>query len=121
MKQRTYKQTKLEKNRYSILTDDMCRCAECGEIFDKKEIQLHEVYFGSGKRQLSIKYGLVIPLYWVEFHNQIECKGIHFDKEMCLKWQKIAQIKAMAYYGWSKQEFIDIFGISYIDKKKEND
>lgn len=116
IKKKTYKQAKKEKNRFSILTDDMLRCAECGEIYDRKDLNYHEVFFGRN-RQLSIKYGLVIPLHWSEFHNQIESKGIHFDKELCLKWQEIAQLKAMAYYNWSEQDFIDIFGRSYLDKK----
>jgi hypothetical protein len=114
MKKRTYKQTKAEKNRFSILTDDMNKCVECGNKYKRSELNYHEIFYGSGKRQLSIKYGLVIPLYWPLYHNQYENKGIHFDKQLCLKWQIKGQLEAMKYYGWSEQDFIDIFGKSYL-------
>jgi hypothetical protein len=114
IKKRTYKQAKAEKNRFSILTDDLNTCIECGNKYKRSELNYHEIFYGSGKRQLSIKYGLVIPLYSPLYHNQYESKGIHFDKQMCLKWQIKGQLEAMKYYGWSEQDFIDIFGKSYI-------
>ena len=55
LKKRTSRQTKLERNRFSILTNDLDHCIICG---DKKD-HLHEVFFGRNRTN-SIKYGLVI-------------------------------------------------------------
>lgn len=116
IKNRTKKQTKLEKDRFSILTTNMNKCVECGKSFERSDLNYHEIFFGSAKRQLSIKYGLVIPLYWREYHNQIESKGIHFNKELCLKWQIKGQLKWMEYYDKTEEDFIKVFGRSYLDK-----
>jgi hypothetical protein len=113
LKKISKKHAKSEKNRYSILVNNMNVCAECGKI--NCELNKHEIFYGTGKRALSIKYGLVIPLCTDTCHNQYKSKGIHFDKEMCLKWHKTGQLKAMEYYNWTKEEFIKVFGKNYLD------
>lgn len=111
-KKSTYTKTKkLERNRFSIITSDLNHCIICR----KTNINKHEIFFGTGKRILSMKYGLVIPLCQDYHHNQYNCTGIHFDKELCLKWQKKGQLKAMEYYNWTTDEFIKIFGKNYLD------
>ncbi len=80
IKQRTAKQAKLERDRYSIITDDLKICAECGN--ENCDINLHEIFYGTGKRKLSIKYGLVIPLCSDKCHDQVNSTGIHFDTVM---------------------------------------
>ena len=95
--------------RYSIIVDDLTKCAECQ---NKGKMNLHEVFFGRN-RQNSIKYGLVIPLCQKEHHNQIECKGIHFDKELCDKWHKIGQEVFEKTY--PELNFISIFRRNYKD------
>lgn len=94
--------------RYSILTDDLTTCIECG---GKGQINLHEIFFGRN-RQNSIKYGLVIPLCQAEHHNQFECKGIHFDKELCEKWHKIGQQAFEEKY--KDLDFVSIFRRNYL-------
>ena len=94
--------------RFSILTNDMTKCIECG---CKGTMNLHEIFFGRN-RQNSIKYGLVIPLCQREHHNQYECKGIHFDIELCSKWQKIGQQKFEETY--PDLDFISIFRRNYL-------
>lgn len=96
--------------RYSIITDNLEQCVECG----KKGINKHEIFYGTSNRKLSIKYGLVIPLCQAYHHNQFDSIGIHFDKELCDKWHKIGQKKAMEYYNWSEEDFIRIFGRNYL-------
>src|SRR5574344_1438711 len=118
MKQRTYKQAKMEKDRFSIIVTDMNKCAECHTYHKRSELNYHEVFYGTGKRQLSIKYGLVIPLCACCCHNQLECTGIHFDKEVCSKWHKIGQKVFMEYYNKSADEFRKIFGRNYLDNDK---
>ena len=54
---RTTKQAKVERNRFSLFTDDLSVCIICGKPKD----HLHEVFFGSN-RQNSMRYGLVIPV-----------------------------------------------------------
>jgi hypothetical protein len=118
IKQRTSKQAKLEKDRFSIIVTDMNRCAECQTPHKRSELNYHEVFYGTGKRQLSIKYGLVIPLCTCCCHNQVECTGIHFDKELCSKWHKIGQKAFMEYYNKSADEFRKIFGRNYLGNDK---
>lgn len=110
IKSKTAKLSNLEKNRFSILTDDLEHCIICG----KSPINKHEIFFGSKNRQNSIKYGLVIPLCTAEHHNQVDCKGIHFNKELRLEWQKKGQKKFMEYYRKSEEEFIEIFHRNYL-------
>jgi hypothetical protein len=47
----------LERNRYSIITNDMDRCYIC----HRPRTDLHEVFRGRNRKQ-SMKYGLVVPL-----------------------------------------------------------
>ena len=59
---KTSKQIKLEKSRYSILTNDLDHCYICR--FQGKKVlrdDLHEVYEGANRKR-SILNGLVVPL-----------------------------------------------------------
>lgn len=109
IKQRTSKLAKLERERFSLFTDDMEHCIIC----DKSPVNKHEI-FGGRNRLNSIKYGLVIPLCTCEHHNQTECKGIHFDKRLKDEWHKKGQLKFIESYPDLK--FEDIFKINYLDK-----
>ena len=57
IKKRTTKQAKAEKDRFSLFTSNLNICIVCG----KPKGHLHEVFFGSN-RQISMRYGLVIPV-----------------------------------------------------------
>jgi hypothetical protein len=109
LKQQTAKQRRTENKRFSIFTGDLTRCIICGQ----HGVNKHEIFFGSGKRPLSKKYGLVIPLCRKYHHNTVEALGIHFDTKLCGEWQKKGQKMAMKHYGWSTEKFIRIFGRSY--------
>ena len=103
MKMRSSKQTKLERNRFSILTNNLDHCVICGS----KKDHLHEVFFGRNRTN-SIKWGCVIPLcsaHHVEMHK---------NKEWQEYWHIIAQKKFMEYYHKSIDEFIEIFKINYL-------
>ena len=101
IKKRTYSLSKAEKGRFSIVTTDLNKCSICG----KKRDNLHEVYFGRGKRQLSIKYGCVIPLCYschVKIHN---------NNSLCTIWKiKTQELFEKAY---PNLDFREIFGRSY--------
>ena len=101
LKNRTYKQAKLERNRFSILTCDLEHCIVCGV---KKE-HLHEVFYGRNRAN-SIKYGCVIPL--CSMHH-IE---MHRNKEWQEYWHKKGQQAFIAYY--PDLDFFKIFKINYL-------
>lgn len=103
LKTRTKKQARLERNRFSILTNDLEHCIICGA----KKDHLHEIFFGRNRAN-SIKYGLVISLCQ-NCHTEM-----HKNKEWQDYWHIMAQKKFMEYYHKSVDEFIEIFKINYL-------
>lgn len=102
IKKKSSKLAKLEKNRYSVFTNDLERCIICR----KKKEHIHEIFFGSC-RQRSIKLGMCIPL----------CFSCHKEMHSNYEWQEYWHIKGQQYFEkniGSKAEFIKIFGKSYI-------
>lgn len=102
IKQKSNKLAKKEKNRFSIITTDLEKCYLCKA---KKE-DLHEIYEGKN-RQLSMKYGLVIPL----------CRKCHIsvtnNKTLQEKLHKVGQKVFKKYY--KTENFVKIFGKNYLD------
>lgn len=74
----------------------------------------HEIFFGTANRKKSIKYGLVVFIK-PEDHNMSKY-GVHYSKghEFDMHLKKLGQKRAMAEYAWTTDEFIDIFGKSYL-------
>ena len=101
IKKRSYSLSKKEKERYSIIVKDLDKCVMCG----KKRDNLHEVYYGTGKRQLSIKYGCVIPLCY-ECHIKI-----HKDSVLSIIWK--VKCQEMFEKVYPNLNFLEIFGKSY--------
>ena len=73
----------------------------------------HEVFFGNGKRELSIKYGLVVFLT-PELHN-MSGAGVHYNRDFDLLIKRIGQRAAMDYYSWTVKDFIAVFGKNYLE------
>lgn len=92
---------KLEKNRFSILTNDLTRCIVCG----KKKDHLHEVYPGRN-RSNSMKYGCVIPL--CEEHH----REIHENRTLTKHYQVLTQQRFIKVYPCL--DFIEIFRKNYL-------
>lgn len=91
----------------SILQTDK----EC--YFSTRTDNLHKHHvFGGARRKLSEQYGLWVWLT-AELHNMSD-RGVHFNKDLDLLLKRMAQVKAMNYYSWTVEEFIRIFGRSYI-------
>ena len=107
LKKKSNKLAKLEKNRFSLFTDDLNHCIICG----KSPVNKHEI-FGGRNRLNSIKYGLVIPLCTCEHHDQLNCRGIHFDKKLRDEWHKKGQVVFEQTYPDLK--FEDIFKKNYL-------
>jgi len=101
MKKRSSKLNKLERNRFSIITNDLDHCILCG----KTKNHLHEVIYGKNRLN-SIKYGLVIPLCF-NCHN-----AIHNDIKLDLAYKKIAQDRFVKHY--PELDFLSIFHKNYL-------
>lgn len=100
--------TKADK-RYSILAEDLTKCVECGKIGANK----HEVFYGKN-RQMSIRFGLVIPL--CSKHHVGSIDGIHFNILLNKKWRKEAQTKFTKVY--PELDFAEYFGKNYLEKEE---
>ena len=99
---KTSKQIKLEKSRYSILTDDLEHCYICR--FQGKKVlrdDLHEVYAGANRKR-SILNGLVVPL----------CRKHHQNEEILSELKVATQQKYEVNH--TRDEFIKLIGKSYI-------
>ncbi|MBE6146927.1 MAG: hypothetical protein E7168_01175 [Firmicutes bacterium] len=101
MKQRSSKLAKLERDRFSLFTDDLEHCIICG----KKKDHINEVFPGAF-RQRSIKEHMVLPLC-SSHHRQI-----HNDTELSLYWKRSCQ--KLFEKSRTRDEFIKIFGRSYL-------
>ena len=111
IKKKSKKLAKLEKNRFSIITKDLDHCYLCtkNEIKNIPKDDLHELIEGKN-RQVSMKYGLVIPI----------CRKCHEivtnDKTLQDKLHKVAQKEFKKYY--KTENFVQIFGRNYLIKQQ---
>lgn len=109
MKNKSNKLAKLERERKSLFTDDLEHCIICG----RSPVNKHEI-FGGRNRLNSIKYKLVIPLCTCEHHDQVNCRGIHFDKKLRDEWHKKGQ--ALFQETYPDLDFMEIFKENFLDK-----
>lgn len=72
----------------------------------------HEVFFGRGKRELSIEDGLVIFIT-PRMHNMSDI-GIHFNRDFDLYAKRIAERTWMEFYNKTEYDFIKRYGKSYL-------
>lgn len=79
-----------------------------------KNLERHHVFGGNPNRRLSEKYGLTVYLSH-DMHNEPP-SGVHCNKRNREMLQRFAQRKAMAHYGWTEQEFMQIFGKNYLNE-----
>lgn len=86
----------------------MRRCYICGST---RWIERHHI-FGGANRKLSEKYGLTVDL--CHAHHNESPNGVHFNKELRERLQAEGQKAAMERYGWTTEDFIDIFGRNYL-------
>lgn len=107
IKKKSKKLAKLEKNRFSIITKDLNHCYLCTKqgIKNIPKDDLHELIEGKN-RQISMKYGLVIPI----------CRKCHEivtnDKTLQDKLHKVAQKEFKKHY--KTENFVQIFGKNYL-------
>ena len=101
IKKRSYSLAKAEKERHSILTTNLDKCIICS----KKRTNLHEVFYATGKRQLAIKYGCVIPLCY-SCHLKI-----HREHVLDIIWK--IKCQEMFEKVYPNLAFREIFGKNY--------
>ena len=101
MSKKSSKLAKLERNRFSIITNDMEHCILCGN----KKDHIHEIFFGRNRTN-SMKYGLCIPLC-----NECHIR-MHKDIELQEFYHKIGQDCFNKHY--PNLNFMEIFKINYL-------
>lgn len=93
----------------SILQKNKDSCFLCGS---NQWLEEHHVFGGIGRRKISEKYGLKV--YLCHYCHNEPPKGVHHNSESRKALQQYAQTKAMARYGWSVDDFRNIFGKNYL-------
>ena len=96
----------------SILQKDEERCFLCGMPENGDHLDWHHVFEGS-RRQLSEKYGLKVKLH----HRRCHLYGdhaVHYDVCASLDLKRKAQEAAMQRYGWTMDDWLEIFKKSYL-------
>ena len=99
---RTNKQNKLEKDRYSILTNDLENCYICKKQgLDIPKDDLHEIYGGCNRKR-SMLNGFVVPL----------CRKHHEDNQILAYLKKLMQKEFEKNH--TREEFINIIGKNFL-------
>lgn len=91
----------------SILQDTK-ECYICGSC---QWLECHHV-FGGANRKKSEQYGLKVWL--CHSHHNEPPHGVHFNINANQQLKATAQLKAMAHYGWSINDFRGVFGKNYL-------
>ena len=101
LKLRTNKQSKREKERFSIIYPDLTKCCNCGS---KTGIEKNEVFEGA-YRQISIRLGMVCPF----------CKKCHdvFHNDIMFNLFYKVMFEKEYLKSHTKEEFIANFGQDY--------
>lgn len=90
----------------SVLVEDMDHCVECGKV----RVAMHHVFYGIANRPLSDEDGYIIPM--CHRHHNGSNEAIHFNRELDLKWKRIAQLHYERTH--TRKEFIERYGRSYL-------
>lgn len=90
----------------------MKKCFLCGRNGSSDRLERHHI-FASANRKLSEKYGLVVYLCGESCHRNGK-QAAHKNKDTALYLKRYGQEKAMKEQGWTEEEFISIFGKSYL-------
>jgi hypothetical protein len=94
----------------SIIQNSKDRCYMCGMY---RPLECHHVY-GAAFRKKSEKYGLKVYIcHWC--HNEPPY-GVHQDPDRRCWLQSEVQKIAMRYYGWTIEDFRELFGRNYLDE-----
>lgn len=89
-------------------------CFLCKRNRHAGRLEVHHI-FGGARRKLSTKYGLTVTLC-EECHRTAEW-AVHQSAETMQYLHEYGQRKAMAENGWTKEEFMEVFGKNYIEEE----
>lgn len=104
MKNKTYKLAKLEKNRFSLFSDNENECFFCHSTY---KLTWHEIFRGRN-RQNSMKYKLCLRMC-------LNCHELYQEnKEFNDYWHKLGQTAFEEHY--PELDFISIFHRNYKEK-----
>lgn len=104
MQRKSNKLTNLERNRYSVFSDNIERCYLCGNTY---KLTWHEIYAGRN-RQNSMKNGLCLRLC-LNCHSK-EQENSQFNDY----WHKQGQLYWEEFIG-TREEFIRVFRRNYLE------
>lgn len=96
----------------SIIQADKSHCFICGKNAAFEPLDCHHVFFGAN-RQLSEKYGLKVYIHHSSCHI-FGKQSVHQNAEIDKAVKQVAQKRAMQYYGWTIEQFVEIFGKNYL-------
>lgn len=97
----------------SILQTDRETCLLCQKNSHADYFGLDEHHvFGGAFRKKSEQYGLKVYIC----HDKCHLNGVHKYGGLDRILKAWAQKKAMKHYGWTTEQFIEIFGRNYIDE-----
>lgn len=96
----------------SILQHDDTYCLLCGMNSNLEPLDAHHVY-GGANRKNSEKYGLKVYLHHSKCHI-FGKNSVHQNNKLNNALKKVAQERAMEYYGWDVDTFRSIFGKNYL-------
>lgn len=106
MHNKSKKLTELERNRYSVFSNDNKKCYLCGSTY---KLTWHEIYSGRN-RQNSMKYGLCLRMC-LNCHSR-EQENSQFNDY----WHKQGQLYWEEFIN-SREEFIKVFRRNYLKQK----
>ena len=104
MKKKSYKLNKLERDRFSLFSDNKNKCYFCHR---ETELTWHEIYSGKN-RQNSMRYGLCLRMC-LSCHNRLQEDKLFNDL-----WHEKGQMAFEKAY--PNLNFINIFHRNYLDK-----
>lgn len=93
----------------SIIQSDTTACYICGA---QTRLFIHHCIPGAN-RQASDKYGLVVRLC-ADCHTNGKF-AVHRDPETMRKMKRLAQRRAMEFYGWDTAEWLKHFTLNYLE------
>lgn len=96
----------------SILQVDEDKCYLCEMPANGEHLDWHHVFEGP-RRQTSEKYGLKVKLHHIKCHEN-GIYAVHNNSQVDRELKRKAQIKAMKHYGWSVDDWLEIFHKSWL-------
>lgn len=97
----------------SIIQEDRTHCFICGMNTNLEPLDEHHV-FGAANKRKSEKYGLKVYIHHSKCHI-FGKNSVHKNAEVDRALKAIAQKIAMRHYGWTIEQFREIFGKNYIE------